>query len=125
MPLLCRKRRDHETLAVATAEIPAERAPDGVAEPLAVAAAVEHLRHRSAVGDSPDCDIAQWNAQLLALTRYVAVTDAGEQRESAVSAGDEVPGRQHLVHRRRIDGVPIGGACHLRIAAGGVDGEVH
>ena len=52
------------SFAIARFEIAPECAPDRVAKPLAVATAIEHLRHRAAVGEGTNRNIAQWHADL-------------------------------------------------------------
>ena len=124
-PLVGREHRDHEALAVAAVEIAPERAPDRVAEPRAVGAAIEHLGHRARIGDRADRHVAQRHAHFAALAGRVAVVHRGQQREGAIGAGEEVPCGQHLVDRRGAVLVPVLRAGHQRIAAGGVDGEIH
>ena len=92
VPLLGRQRGDHEAHAIAAAEIAPECAPDGIAEPFAVAAAIEHFGHGAAIGHGPDGDIAERHADFAALAARVAVAQPSEQGESAIGAGDEVPG---------------------------------
>ena len=125
VPLLGRQCRDHEAHAVAAAEIAPECAPDRIAQPFAVAAAIEHFGHRAAIGQGPDRDIAQRYAQFAALTRDIALAQRSEQREGAIGPGDEVPCGQHLVDRRRIGHVPVLGTAHQRIAARRINGEIH
>ena len=74
------------------AEIPPERAPDRITEPLAIAAAIEHFGHRAGIGHCPDRNITQRNAHLDPRTCCIAVTQAGQQSESAVCPRYEVPG---------------------------------
>ena len=125
VPLFCGQCCDHEAHAVAAAEVAPERTPDRIAQPLAVAAAIEHLGHRAAIGHGPDRDIAQRHAQFAALARRIALAQRGEQREGAIGPGDEVPCGQHLVDRRRGGHVPVLWTAHQRIAACRIDGEIH
>ena len=125
VPLLGGQRRDHEAHSVAAAEVAAKCAPDGIAQPFAIAAAIEHLGHRTAIGHGTDRDIAQWHADLATLAGGIAVAQGGEQREGAIGAGDEIPCGQHLVDRRRGRHVPVFRSAHQRITAGGIDGEIH
>ena len=92
VPLLGRQRGDHEAHAIAAAEIAPECAPDGIAEPFAVGAAIEHFGHGAAIGHGADGDIAERHADFAALAARVAVAQPREQSESAIGAGDEVPG---------------------------------
>ncbi len=124
-PLLGCQRGDHEAHSVTAAEIAPERAPDRIAEPFTVAAAIQHLGHQPGVGHRADGDIAQGQAHLAALTCLVAVVQRGEHGKSAVSAGYEVPRGQHLVDRRRSRRVPVLRPGHQRITGSGVHCEVH
>ena len=124
-PLLGRKRRDHEADTVPGSKVASERTPNRVPEPFAVAAAIEHFGHGTAVSDRADGDIAEWYTQFATLPGVITMPDGGNKRESAIGAGDEIPCGQDLVDGRSSPGIPLLRPAHQRVSACCVDGKIH
>ena len=99
-PLLGGQGGDHEAHIVPTAEIAAERPPDGIAQAFTICPAIEHFRHRPAIRDRAHGHVSQRHAHLAALSGGVAASQGGQQSEGAVGPGNEIPGGEHLIDRR-------------------------
>ena len=100
-PLARRDDDDHRPLAVAGHEVATEEAIDGIAEPRAVLARIEDFGDTAEVGDGADRDVRQGDADLAAFAADAAPLDRGEQRESGIGTGEQVPRGQDMIDRFR------------------------
>src|SRR3546814_19869411 len=99
LPLAWGDDDDHRALAVAGREIAAEQAIDGVAEPRAVLAGIEHFGDAAHVGDRADRDVGEGQADLATFAGRAASLDRCEKRQGRIGAGQQIPGGENVIDR--------------------------
>ena len=75
-PLAMSHHHDHRALPIARHEVASEQAVNGIAQSRPVLTRIEHFGNAAEVGDCPDGNIGQRNANLAAFARHGAVLNS-------------------------------------------------
>ena len=115
------QRDNHERDPVATGEVLAVLAVDGIAQPLALRPVDLRFGQQPKISRRGQRDILQRQADARTRPGLVAAADGGDDGQRGVQTAAHVPGRQHVVDRTGM----VGRTGDERVPDTRVDGVVH